>query len=515
MLDFTDWVRRRPTAVRAARLLLLVAYIALLVVEAKTRRPWNDEVIFVDPAISLMTEGRLGSKISHEGDWRDFDTHFYSSFPGYPVLLAGWFSLFGVSLLSLRASQMLAALLLLYALHGFVRRTTGDRAVAWVAVFVAGFDYFFLVAAGFGRYEPLVAALGIGGYAAYVALRERRLGAAVVVSQTLVCLSGVVQPMGVMYFLGLLVITLWLDRRRFAWKYVGLAAIPYLAIGAAWGAYVLDNPPAFQQQMSSQLGDRYREAAPGPLATIGQELRMRYLHAFGLPERASSMYSGPVMLKLLVLAAYVAGLVACLVWAPLRRKPGTAPLLVLLAVHQGVLTFLDGARFHFYLIHTLPLLGVLLAAFGVELWRRAPRLRLPIAVAAATLFALQVGGVALRIRTNTYAPYARFAEVVRETVAPDELLIGPSELAFDNGFRAGNLLDDARLGLRTGRKPLYLAVADRHEWNFEAWKRAEPETYRFIRRRLDEEYELIHQEDVYRLYRLRPEHGPPTPPPGR
>ena len=493
---------------------MLVAYIALLVVEAKTRRPWNDEVIFVDPAISLITEGHLGSKISHEGDWEDFDTHFYSSFPGYPVVLAGWFAVFGVGLLSMRASQMLCALLLLCALHGFVRRTTGERMVAWVAVFVVGFDYFFLVAAGFGRYEPLVAALGLGGYAAYAALRERNLGLAIVVSQTLVCLSGVVQPMGVMYFLGLLVMTLWLDRRRFAWKYVGLAAIPYAVIGAAWGAYILDDFPAFQQQMSSQLGDRYRASSPSLFQTIWQEIRGRYLHPFGLPERASTMYSGPVVLKLFVLAAYVAGLIGNLVWAPLRRRRGAALLIGLLAIHQAVLTFLDGARFHFYLIHTLPLLGVLLAAFGVELWRRAPRVRLLIVGAAAALFVLQVGGVAFRIRTNTYAPYARFAQVVRETVKPDELLIGPSELAFENGFRTGNLLDDARLGLRTGRKPLYLGLIDRHEWNFEAWKHNDPETYAFIQQRLNEEYELIHQDGVYRLYRLRPEHGPATPPPG-
>ena len=79
-----------------------------------------------------------------------------------------------------------------------------------------------------------------------------------------------------------------------------------------------------------------------------------------------------------------------------------------------------------------------------------------------------------------------------------------SEFGFAYGFRP-NLLDDIRLGYYSGKTPQFIVVEEAYQYNFEAWQRSDPALYRFIRRRLAEEYEPVYDHHGYRIYRRRAE----------
>src|SRR5688500_11446511 len=109
-------------------------------------------------------------------------------------------------------------------------------------------DYIFIVCASSGRMDMMSAALGFAGFATYLWLRERSLVWAILVSQSLIIMSGLTHPMGLLPFFGLLFLSLYFDRKRIGFKHVLIALTPYVIFGAAWLSYVLQDRSSFVSQ---------------------------------------------------------------------------------------------------------------------------------------------------------------------------------------------------------------------------------------------------------------------------
>ena len=81
------------------------------------------------------------------------------------------------------------------------------------------------------------------------------------------------------------------------------------------------------------------------------------------------------------------------------------------------------------------------------------------------------------------------------------LIIGSAELAFQLGY-ADNLVDDPRLGFRSGGRPNFIVIDKNRyaEW-IPQYEQREPETYRYIRGMLDGEFHQVLENDGYRCMR--------------
>lgn len=476
----------------------LAAYAILAVAVSRSKAPWHDEGQFASPALTLAARGYMGTPVLEgSAPWLvgiERVTHWVP--PLYPATLAVWFKLFGPGLSEMRAYSTAWGLIALLCWLYVFRSLAGGWRVACVAVALLSVDYVFLMAGSNGRMDMMTAGLGAAAYAAYLALRGRSLPLALLASNALVAAAGLTHPAGVLYLAGLLVVVLRLDRRRIGAREAAAALAPYLAAAAGWGWYVAQDAAAFRSQLGGNVngftgmlgsGDRW-VGLTKPWEGIRLEVTHRYLRMFGLAPHSA----GVARLKVLVLAAYVAGIVGTACTRELRRHAGARTLLVVAALSFVLMALLEGHKNEIYLVHMTPLLAGALAFWLDWCWRRVPAWRWAFAGCAAGVVLLQAVGVAHLARRNQHAQtYAPLAAYVNGRAGRAGLVMGGAELGFDLGFEG--LIDDPRLGYYSGKRPRLIVVGARYEENFGTLRQRQPEAYRHVERLLAEEYEQVYE----------------------
>src|SRR5918912_819906 len=140
--------------------ILVITYFALTFGTAVTRRPWSDEGWFASPALNLATNGSMGSPVLDPTGWLPgIDRHTYWVLPLHLVVQAGWYKVFGFSLLSLRMLSAFWGLVALAAVFVILQRLVRVRRVALTAVALLALDYSFLMGESLGRMDVMCAAL--------------------------------------------------------------------------------------------------------------------------------------------------------------------------------------------------------------------------------------------------------------------------------------------------------------------------------------------------------------------
>jgi 4-amino-4-deoxy-L-arabinose transferase-like glycosyltransferase len=422
--------------------------------------------------------------------------------PLHLVTQAGWYKIFGFSLFSMRALSVVFGLLALFAWYVVVRSLSGNRQVALLTFILLAFDYIFVMAASFGRGDMMSMSLGAAGFAAYLYWRESNFARAVFASQTLVAACGLTHPNGgVAFFVGLLFLTFYFDRARLRWRHLGLAVIPYAVGAIAWGAYILQAPSDFVAQFTANASTGGRMSGlTSPLAAIKNEITLRYLTAFGLGGHSPGT-SGPVWIKSFILLAYLVALAGCLSVRAIRAHSGYRALLVLTGIFFLVLTFFDGQKLSFYLIHIVPLYTALLAAFVYWCYttRFVPRWML--ALALCGLLAIQTGGILYRMKLNMHRKsYLAAVAFLKANTRSDTLVMGSAVLGFEFGY--DRVLDDVRFGFNTGKRADYLVINDVYEDAIRHYRAGGEgaELARHMNDLLTRDYELVYDENFYRIY---------------
>jgi 4-amino-4-deoxy-L-arabinose transferase-like glycosyltransferase len=493
---------RRSRTIAGLLLVVAALHLALAVGSALTKRPWSDEAWFASPALNLATKGFMGTTVLEtEGLWlRGIERRTYWVMPLYLVGQAGWYRLVGFSLLKMRLLSAVWGLVALAAWWQIVRALFGSRRLAVLAAALLACDYIFVMAASFGRMDMMSAALGSAAFAAYLTLRERRLGWAVFAGHALTALSGLTHPHGgVLTFAGLLFLTLYFDRARLRPAHLAVAFAPYFVGALCWGGYVLQDPPTFWAQFKGNATTSGRASTlAAPLTGFRREVTERYLVAYGLGPHSAG-HSGPIRLKALVLAAYLCALAGALAVPSLRRERGVRALLVLAAVYFVALAVGDGQKLSYYLIYPVPIYTALVAVWLRWCWGRGRAGRAFAAACVAGLVALQAGGVLYRMRVNTYGrQFAPAVAYLREHTDARTLVMGSAELGFGLGFDR-NLVDDIRLGYYSGKRPDVIVIEEIYEQNIRDYQAREPDVYRHITQLL-EQYRPVYDESGYRVY---------------
>lgn len=493
------WRPGRETAIWIG-IALIFAVITIAI--ALTRSPWWDEGQLADPAHTLAQFGYLGSKImSGKGhpivrEFVAYDRYTFWTLPLYLVVLAGWIKLVGFSFVKLRMLSVLFGSGLVYAGSSLTRRLTGSHLSGVLAALFLATDYTVLLSAATVRMDVMAAALGLGGIAVYVALRERSVALASFLGSLLAAAACFAHPVSVLHTGGLLLTALFLDYKRLRLRDFLLAAIPYLIFAVLWGLYIVQAPGIFLSQIRAHSTYRLGGLS-SPVHAVLSDVVNRYVRFFTPQGRG-------FQLKLCILLTYWAGILSAAFVPTLRRARGVLLLLLLSVLYYAELALLDGAQVPHYMVHVISMWGLLLAAVaGTAVSNKLVPTRLLVSLLCAFVL-LQMSGHAIKIWQNTYRnEYLPTIEFVMNHSDRQTLVMGPSQLQFELKNRV--LVDDARLGGLTGRLPdiIVLDSVHRAPHLFEA---REPDMARHVSYVLTKRFLLAANYGDYQVY--LPQAGP-------
>lgn len=410
----------------------------------------------------------------------------------------GWFRVFGYSLLALRCLSILCGAVALTALGSIVSKLTKNIPTALITMLLAATDYFFLTRATDGRMDIMADAFMLCGLAGYLWLRDNSLIKAVGVAGLFAAASFFTHPVGGFFSLcavgtsGLL-----LDRRRLRLRHGVLFALPFLAIGACWGSYVLQDVPAFSTQMAGNAHGRW-EGVSNLYWSVYRELRYKYFQAYGLN---SFNFLSLQHLRLVALIVYLMSVVTVSIVPAVRRKAGAGTLLAITLVFVfGGMAF-DGAKRWYYLVYVVPLFAAMTAICFEWLWSKGRGPRLVAGATLASLLMTQIGGTVYRIRKNDYQnKFIPAADFVKRHNPQHGLIFGGGELGFADGF-PNYLVDDISLGYFSGKRASLIFVPEVYWgiWMGDLKDRA-PAVGKFISQTLTNDYVLTFQNSAYRVY---------------
>jgi hypothetical protein len=478
---------------------VLALYLLLATASMVSLRPWCDEGWFSSPAWNLLTRGNMGTSVlDPTASWRSvnlagINQYTYWIMPLYPVAEAAWYKATGFGLFSMRAFSVLWGFIALVTWFLFLQSLTGDFAAAFLAAWIAAIDFQFLWSASAGRMDMMAAALSFSAFAAYLAWRQSRLTLAVLMAHSLIAAAVFTHPVAAMAFVGLVFLSLYLDRHVLGRRHLLVALAPYLAGAAGWSFYILQNPAVFRAQFFGNASDRWNVFSV-PLTALKMEVAGRYLETYGL----GLSTEGASRLKLLILACYVLGVLGCLLTPGIRRQKGYRALLILTAIYMLLLPLIDGFQQTFYLVHILPMFAGLLAGWIVWSWRVRPLRRPLLAGILLCLAGVQCSVLAYRVWRNPYkSSYLKAGQFLKTRPG---LVMASSEWAFQLGFD-GPLVDDFRLGFRSGKRPDVIVIDEgRYGPWIENLAAQDPANYGYIRTMLAEDFRLASDQGYYKIY---------------
>ncbi len=481
---------------------ILLVFVALAVLCAHTNLPWSDEAWFASPALNLITKGNFGTSVLdptasfRTNNLTGIHEHTYWIVPLFPLAEAAWFRAIGYGLMQARYLSILWGLVALWAWYRMLKILTGDERIAVLAMGLMAVDFTFVWTSSVGRMDMMCAALGGAGLTAFLALRERNFSLAVLVSQSLIVAAGLSHPMAAGYACGLLALTFYCDWKRIRPRHVLVAAAPYAAGAIGWGLYIMKAPHDFMLQFGGNAAERGLPLND-PMAIIHSQVVVRFFHMFGMaPDTRGFSH-----IKILILAAYAAGVLGVLLNREIRRQRSTRALLLVSGVTLLVMIGLDREAQHQYLIHFVLWMISLTAVAGVSWWDRRTMPRWALVAGLVVVCLVQLATTGRRVSQRAYSTiYLATTDYLKAHAQGKGVIMGSAELAFQLGY-ADNLVDDPRLGFRSGRRPNFIVIDKNRyaEW-IPQYEQREPETYRYIRGMMDREFHQVLENDGYRVY---------------
>lgn len=483
-------------------LIIAAIFLTLASGSALTNRPQIDEGMFASPALNLARDGFFGTTVleTEDSSLTRIEERTYWVMPLFLLNAAASFKVFGFGLFTMRLVSILWGLMLIVAGYLIALKLSENKNIALLGAALLACDYMVLDTASQARPDMMCAALGLSAIAAFLVWREKNFSLAVLLSQTLVVLAGLTHPNGILAFFAVAFLTLYFSFRQIKLKHLGIALLPYLIGGAAFGLYILQDPQAFKDQFidNAMMGGRMSGFA-SPFSGFIREFTERYPHAFGL-QANSGGHSGPIFLKSLILIGYALGVLGVLFTKELRQNRNYRTLLVLTAIYFVWMALMDGQKQTYYVIQILPFYLIMLAIWLNWLWRRNFLPRPLIALGVSGLLLLGIGGMALRIKQNTFTNfYQPMIAFLKQNSTENDLIMGGAELGFGLGFPK-NHIADGRFGLNTGKRPKFIMTDSGVDNSYADSKIHFPEFYNYFPRLLGEEYRVAYQNDAFKIY---------------
>jgi hypothetical protein len=352
--------------------------------------------------------------------------------------------------------------------------------------------------------DMMSAALSWLGVALYLESRDASLPRAVFLACSACALNVVTHPLGAIFgALNLVIVFVLLDLSRLRFRLLLPAAVPFVLVSGVWAAYIAQNPGDFVSQLLGNVN--VTGLAGGPTRLSGFANPLHALRTM-FSNIVQGLY-GPVDLaartvsvKLLIPLAYLT-IVGIAVAYPIVRKQVEIRVLVLLCLVDFVTLALLNVRGKInYYVHVLPLLTVLAAliAWRSPLLPRAPRF--VVIAGCAILVVLNGGRLVHSIRYDAYRTnYLPVQRALREVIPPKATAFAQAEWAYALGFE--RMLHDDILGFRSGKRPDYAVLDGKQQYDITIYSQTIPGFRQYSEMLLTQEYALIHQDALVRIYR--------------
>lgn len=475
-----------------------VAFMALALGRCWSSLPWCDEGWFFDSVYNWLTKGYAGTTVI-EGKgfpWEGIERYQFWQPPMHLIVDAAWLKIFGLTLFAFRALSTAAAMVWLLCWYYLLRYFKFPRAVMLLSMLFLTTDFAIVTTASDGRMDMLAATFGMAGLVAYLRFREPRFSLAVFLSQTLIVCGGLTHPMAGLVYLGSVI---YFFVRNRDWRHIGalhiaLAAVPYIVGAAGWGAYIMQDPQLFRKIFFGVNVSGRMNGFLNPVKALHDEILNRYLAPFGL-----YAHSWVVKSKLAIPIVYLCGAVTVFLTGLWRRLTYLQPIFGMWMICCFCFVFFDAQRNGTYMVHIIPEYVILLATVICWLWRKTAFARPVLVTFVACFVLLQVGGSAYLLATSPYSrDYRPVVDFVRQHSKAGDRIVGSAEFGFGLGF--DNVHDDIALGYFVNRKPDVIILDKRYQDWYDAQSAKNPAVYRFTRHRLDDEFQLVFRNNIYRVY---------------
>jgi 4-amino-4-deoxy-L-arabinose transferase-like glycosyltransferase len=496
----------RNSLVAAAAALYLLGCAGLV----ETKRPWADEGWFVNISDSILTRGNTGvSVLRPDGTVmapgrvvKDIDKGFYLWFPTQEFFNAGFYRVFGLGNLQMRAASAAWGAVLLISLYSLVHGLTASSLTAALALLLCSVDVAFLSAATEGRMDVMCAALWLSGLAVYARLRSKNLVAALVAGNSLVALSMLTHPIGLIGFPLLAVLVLGLDRKSLRPLHLAAAAVPYLFAIGAGALYISRDVEAFRSQFGLVSKSNRFTILVSPVQTVLREFSGR-IATFYLPSSSSGAQR---WLRGLIPLALGVGFLGAALEPSIRRERGARLLVILAGTSFLVMSVYDGAKQTYYLVHMTPLFCCVAALWLIRVWPRRGG-RFLVAGYLAILLGLQLvwtGSSIIRDPLHrSFLPMSRYVRDRLHNCGDRCILIASAELGLELGFDDSRLHDDFLLGYRSGLKPDYIVMDGKGYYsNLEGLDTTYPAIAAYMHGLLARRYHKIYSDGYYDVFAL-------------
>jgi hypothetical protein len=407
----------------------------------------------------------------------------------------------------MRALSMAWGVVALLSWFSIVKHLTRDRSVALLATFLLGVEQHFTMSAATGRMDIMCAALGLASFAVYLRLRERAV--ALYTASCVLAIALFTHPNALFGGIMLAVFVIMYDRDHLSARTLVLASIPFILCGGLWVLYVMQAPEAFISQMSAQSKIPHRFQLPlNVFSAVRDEIVGRYGGAY----RLQSAF--PLGVQALIFYFYVGAVVLVAAVRDLRNGPGTRFLSTLTGIFFLLLMCFQ--KNWYYMVFILPLFTSIGALATSWLWKQGSTMRiLAISIISATT-ALHLGMVGARVARNDYRnQFLRVTDYLRREAPKDALIVGSGELAFELGFD-GRVIDDARLGYGSGKRPDFIVLDSQYRVFWFNWLSAfEPKTFAYMISMIRSDYDMVfdtessrftamnYSEVAYQVYKRR------------
>ncbi|MBA2378316.1 MAG: glycosyltransferase family 39 protein [Blastocatellia bacterium] len=497
-----------PSLIRNPRVLVpaaLLCFLSIGILSSITNRPHIDEGMFASPASNLVNAGYLGTTVleTQNSPLTRIDERTYWVMPLFLLNVSGSFAVLGTNLFAMRLVSLFWGMVLILAWYFIAREISQSKHVAILTVAILAADYTLIDVGSTGRMDAMSAGLGFCGIALYLTLRNRNLVEAVAFSQIAVVLAGLTHPNGILYFAGLLFITIYLDRQRISKQHILVGASPYVIAGSIFLVWIAQDLIAFRDQFVDQLfmGGRM-QGVGSPLYGFVLEFTKRYPQAYGLLSNSGG-HDGPIRLKALILLGYLFGVAGVLLIRSVRTSPRYRAAMYSALIFFILMSLLDGQKETPYLVHLVPFYGFFVATTIAFLWSKDSRWKPIILLALAAFAALQIGGMLLRISKNTYSNlYSPTIEYLQNHARGDDLIMGGADLGFGLDFPQ-NFVADGRFGYYSGKRPAYIVYDSAVEQSWLHSQFTAPHLYEYLPKLLAEEYDVVYENAGYRIYRRK------------
>src|SRR5215472_3785298 len=182
---------------------ICLCFLAVVLLAAWNKVPLEDEGWFASPPYNLTHHGNFGTTtLDPRGyllrpELTHIDRRTYWVLPLHLITQWVWYGFFGFGLLQLRMLSAVFGVVAIAALFRCAYRMTGELAGASLGALLMAQDNLFVWRSADGRMDVMCLGLGLAGLAAYLGRREQNLNRALLFGSSLVCLSLLTHPNGV------------------------------------------------------------------------------------------------------------------------------------------------------------------------------------------------------------------------------------------------------------------------------------------------------------------------------